>query len=108
MPQEKPLKEVHFICHQGRKVDDPEDGTFLTGDWVIKPERIRRGLLFALHEKKAEPSYIQGEVLGISGIRKDTKQSGRCLRRVKLLVRKIPASLPWRGGGSGEKGYVES
>jgi hypothetical protein len=108
MPQEKPLKEVHVVCHQGRKVDDLRDGTFLTGDWVIKPERIRQGLVFALHEKKAEGSYLQGEVLRISDIRKDTKQSGRSLRRVKLLVRKTPAPLPWRGGGSGKKGYVES
>ena len=108
MAKDKPLKEIHVVCHQGRKVDDLKDGTFLTGDWVIKPRRIHQGLLFALHETKAEGSYIQGEVLGISDIRNDTKQSGRCIRRVKLLVRKTPASLPWRGCGSGEKGYLES
>jgi hypothetical protein len=108
MMRDKLLKEVHVVCHQGRNMDDLKDGTFLTGDWVIKPERIRQGVLFALHETKAEQSYIQGEVLGISDIRNDTKQSGRRMRRVRLLVRKTPTSLPWRGRGSGEKGYVWS
>ena len=108
MQRDKRLVEAHFICHRGRQVVDQNDGTFLTSFWVIKPEHIHPGLVFALHETKAKHSYLQGLVLGVTRVRDDTKPSGRHLRRVELLVRKTPESLPWRGFGAGEKGFVWS
>jgi len=108
MSRSRQLEEVHFICHQGRQVVDQNDGTFLTSFWVIAPEHIRPGLVFALHETKAEASYLQGVVLEVTRIREETKPSGRSLRRVELRVRETPVPLPWRGSGSGEKGFVWS
>jgi len=108
MPRKTRLEEAHVICHQGLYVEDQKDGTFLTGFWVVRPEHIREGLVFALHETKATRSYLQGVVLRLTEVRKDRTPSGRRQRRVQLLVRKTPASLPWRGGGTGEKGLVWS
>ena len=101
----KRLREVHFICHRGRGVRDQNDGTFLTGEWVIDPAHIYQGLVLALHETKAHRSYLQGAILKTTHIR--IKPGGRN-RRVELLVRKTPVSLPWKGLGSGEKGFVWS
>jgi hypothetical protein len=107
MQRNKRLLEAHFICRQGRRVVDQNDGTFLTGEWVMKPEHIWQGLVFALHETKAQHSYLQGVVLRVTHVREEIR-AGRRQRRVELLVRKTPASLPWRGRGSGEKGFVWS
>lgn len=108
MPRNKRLLEAHFICHQGRRVDDQNDGTFLTGEWVMKPEHVWQGLVFALHETKTQRSYLQGIVLSVKNVRETRTPSGRLQRRVELLVRKTHESLPWSGLGSGEKGFVWS
>jgi len=108
MPQKRRLEEAHVICHQGLYVEDQNDGTFLTGFWVIRPEHISEGLVFVLHETKATRSYLQGVVLRLTKVCEDQTPSGRRQRRVQLLVRKSPASLPWRGRGTGEKGLVWS
>lgn len=92
MPRNRRLQEAHFICHQRRRVNDQNDGTFLTGEWVMKPKHIWQGLVFAVHETKAQPSYLQGVVLRVTNVRNDRKPSGRLLRRVELLVRRTPAS----------------
>ena len=106
MPRERRLEEAHFVCRQGRNVVDQNDGTFLTSYWVMRPEHIQPGLVFALHEKKAESSYLQGLVLSLTDVRTERTSSGMLRRRVKLLVQKTPESLPWKGRGSGEKGFV--
>ena len=108
MPRNAELLEAHFVCRQRRRVEDKGDGTFSTGEWVINPRHIKQGLVFALHETRAQSSYLQGVVERTINIRQDKKPSGRVMRRVELLVRKTPASLPWRGRGSGEKGFVWS
>jgi hypothetical protein len=108
MPRNRRLLEAHFICRQGRRVKYHSNGTFTTGEWVMNPAHIWQELVFALHETKAQSSYLQGVVVRVTNIRRDRKSSGRVLRRVELLVRRTPASLPWRGRGSGEKGFVWS
>jgi len=108
MPRNRRLMEAHFVCRQGRRVVDQNDGTFITGEWVMNPRNVSQGLVVALHEAKAQQSYLQGTVIRVASIRQDPKSSGRVLRRVELLVRRTPHSLSWRGRGSGEKGFVWS
>jgi len=106
MPIKPRLKEAHVICRRGMLVEDQSDGTFLTGYWLIQPDHIREGLVFALHETKAAHSYLQGEVVRLTNVRTDRTPSGRHQRRVEVLVRKSRTPLRWRGGGTGEKGLV--
>ena len=106
MAMETRLKEAHLICRRGMLVQEQADGTFLTGYWLIKPEHIREGVVFALHESKAAQSYLQGEVVRLTNIRTDRTPSGRHQRRVEVLVRKSRTPLSWKGGGTGEKGLV--
>ncbi|PYP88681.1 MAG: hypothetical protein DMF61_05730 [Blastocatellia bacterium AA13] len=108
MASKRRLEEVHFVCRRGHRVEEQNDGTFRTSSWVIKPEHIREGLVFALHDAHAEPSYLQGEVIGLIKVIDDRKPSGRRLRRVELHVRKTPGALPWRGTGTREKSFVWS
>jgi hypothetical protein len=94
MPQKRRLEEAHVICHQGLHVEDQHDGTFLTGFWVVRPEHIREGLVFALHETKATRSYLQGVVVRLTKVREGRSPSGRRQGRVQLLRSCVAAAAP--------------
>lgn len=100
------LKEVHIVCHAARNVRHLDDGMFLTGYWAVKPEYIHEGIVLALYEAKALPSYLQGVVLCVNDTVCEKTKSGRCQRRIELLVRATPSPLDWKGKATGEKGLV--
>ena len=106
MPKKRLLKEVHYICHDSYRVEDQGDNMFITCCWIMNPKHVRQGIVFALHESKAERSYRQGRVLKLIATKEERKPSGRLQRRVKLLVKETSAPLPWVGNGYGEKGFV--
>lgn len=76
----------------------------MTGFWVINPDHIHEGMVFALHEEKAAVSYLQGTVVRVTEVVPRNKDCP--YRRVQMLVRETSTSLPWRGPGAGERGYV--
>jgi hypothetical protein len=100
----KRLAEAHFVCPEGENLTERPDGTFETGRWVMDPDHAHPGLVVALHESKASPSYRQGVVEEIVRVDEEMLE-GRLQRRVTLRVRATPRPLRWSGKGSGEKGY---
>src|SRR5438105_3060155 len=106
MALNRQLKEAHFVCQKGERIDHQDDGTFLTSRWVMNPALVHEGLIFALHENRSTPSYLQGKVLKLIQIHDDRMASGRRQRRVELLVQRTESALPWKAEGAGEKGYV--
>ena len=90
---------IHFVCRDDANVVAHGDGTFDSGFWVVGRAH-RDGVEYvALHERKSEPSYRQGRVLGWRAV----EYGGR--ERVIFTVRQEGPRLAWAGGGSGERGY---
>lgn len=100
------LQEVHLVCRGENRVHHRGDGTFISGSRVLKPEHIREGVVFALHETRAKPSYLQGVALRVERTREETTPSGMRRRRIDILVRATSRPLAWAGKGAGEKGLV--
>ncbi len=108
MQRHRCLEEMHFVCHDRQGVEDENNETFTTGRWVVRPELVRpeRKIVVALHETRAAPSYLQGTVQHLERVVEGTTASGRRQRRVVLRIKKSSTPFPWKGKGSGEKGYV--
>lgn len=92
-----PVTEIHVVCEGRRNVVLETDDEFITGWWAIAARHIKPGVIFALHEQKAELSYLHGEVAEI------TEQDGD---RIQVRVRRDLEPRRWRGLSSGERGYL--
>ena len=93
---EKIASEIHAVCHGKANVQDETKTHFTSGFWRINERNLKAGLIFALHESKDSPSYLQGEFESFS-----KNKNGKMIIR----VRKNQSSLPWAGGGTGVLGY---
>ena len=105
--QPRTLLEVHVVCRGELGVQRLHEGTFISGIWAINPDRIQEGVtVFALHENRAAPSYLQGKVIRVANIIRRPSESGKNMRRIEVLVEASSQPLDWRGEGKGEKGYL--
>lgn len=109
----RPVLGFHFVCPKEVGVEKNADGTAWTGIWVVSSAHAARapkvGAYVALHAAKAELSYMQGMIkdwrsrernrLNVFG------QEAKTRSGVDFLFEPDNQPRPWRGGGSGEKGY---
>ena len=85
-----------------------------TGIWVVDAANAKaaekHGALVALHNAKAEPSYIQGRVISWQKKVREDKYSGDQLTKIKegveFLIEPTNEQLAWQGDATGEKGYA--
>ena len=97
MPKE--VIELHFICRRDRHVVPLPDGLFDTGHWKVAAKHLGTVKHVALHERRDEPSYLQGELVSF-------EKSTEVPDRFVLRVRPSATPLEWPpGSGAGEKGY---
>jgi hypothetical protein len=79
---------------------------FWTGIWAVSEAHwapaLAVGAYVALHESKAELSYRQGL---LKGWRREARHGKAIPSGIVFLVEPSGIPLPWRGDGSGEKGY---
>lgn len=110
------VSEFHFVCPNGLGVTRNSDGTMSTGIWLVDAANAKaaekHGALVALHRAKAEPSYIQGRVIGWQKKVREDKYSGDQLTKIKegveFLIEPTNEQLAWQGDATGEKGYAWS
>lgn len=110
------VSEFHFVCPGELGVIKNTDGTVWSGTWVVADEHAitaeKYGAIVALHPTKAEPSYIQGRVVGWRRSEREKKYSGEVEAKtptgIDFLIEPTMDQLQWRGEGSGEKGYAWS
>jgi hypothetical protein len=106
--KKRPVKEFHFVCRDRQGVRFQELNRFESEGWVVSvvhaEDAKKTGALFALHQTKTSPSYLQGRIVdwNFFSERKDGKQ------RIGFIVERTTKPLQWRGTGSGEKGYLWS
>ena len=106
--------ELHFVCPDELGVTRNGDGTLATGIWVVDAANAeaaeRYGSIVALHQARAEPSYIQGRVKGWQKKPRESKYSGEQLTKIKtgieFLIDPTTTPLVWQGDATGEKGYA--
>lgn len=91
--------EIHAVCRNREGVTNENIDSFESGEWEISPQHLRLGVTFALHQSKPKSSYLQGTIL-----KAERLSSGRH----KIFLKRTAASLAWRGGGSGEIGFLYS
>lgn len=91
---------MHFVCRGSAHITDHGDGTFDTGYWAVATKHCDTVEYVALHERKDEPSFRQGQVLQWRTV----QYQGR--ERVVFTVRQEGDQRAWVGDGSGEKGYA--
>jgi hypothetical protein len=101
------VREIHLHC---QKTPDKKVGPlretpshFDTAWWKINRKHIENRedgskLIVALHDRKKEPSYLQGFVEEVLDENADGK--------VDIRVRKTSRPMMWGGNMSGERGYV--
>lgn len=94
------VTEIHVVCRGRQGVKGETAELFSSGTWVIAEDHLRTGVLFALHESKSEASYLQGEIESHAEERLNNQT------RFRVSVRRTARTLAWRGGGSGETGYL--
>lgn len=113
MANKRKVHGFHFVCPTEVEVKNNADGTVSTGIWYVdiaRAEGARRiGGYVALHTKKSEPSYCQGIIKGARKLRRNPLkvdgQETRAKYGVEFTLEPQSKPLPWRGGGTGEKGY---
>src|SRR4051794_32328805 len=98
---ERRVEEIHLVCRRRLNVFNETADHFDSGWWAISERHIRPGVRFALHEVKDQPSELQGEIESLV----QTRGKGEN-RRVMVQIRRTPIPLSWKGGGSGEVGYL--
>ena len=98
------VEEIHLVCRRATNVSEVTATHFVSGWWVVAERHIRPGVLFALHEKKEDDSYLQGEVETL--LAAEDGSDGN--RRVQVRVRRLDGPMQWKGGGSGTSGYLWS
>jgi len=106
---ERPVRGFHFICpiKEEKGVIPNRDGTFWTGIWAVAEAHAQLGkkidAYVALHNAKSELSYRQGV---IKDYRVEERTGKGIQSGIVFLVEPTDTPLPWRGGGTGEKGYL--
>jgi hypothetical protein len=95
------VAEIHLVCRGRTNVSNETAEGFDSGWWVIAERHVQPGVRLALHEEKHLPSYLQGEITRLLEVSEERGE-----RRIRVRVRATPEPLPWRGGGSGERGYL--
>jgi hypothetical protein len=107
-----PVMGFHFVCKRDQGVSQNADGTFWTGTWVVAKERAEDGekncAYVALHEKKSEPSYLQGTIRGWRIASRDRQYGEVPIQTdegIDFLIEPTSVTLGWQGDGTGEKGY---
>lgn len=90
------VSEIHEVCRNRKGVARETATSFESGVWKLDEEHVRKGVVFALHQEKKQPSYLQGVIT-------NHQADGD---RFRVTVKRTPVPLPWRGGGSREGGYL--
>lgn len=90
--------EIHVLCRDRLNVANETARSFESSYWRIADQHIRRDVLFALHQSKKSPSYLQGYIERL--VRRDS------YGKVTLLIRKTARPLAWGGDGRHERSYV--
>ena len=109
-----PVLGYHLKCKREQGVIQNPDGTFWTGTWAIAESQAERSLqagsYAALHEAKADPSYLQGNIKAWRPNKRQKEYApGRKVQKdtgVDFLVVPTDKPLMWIGDGSGERGYA--
>lgn len=106
----------HFVCAKEQGVTRNPDGLIWTGTWVVALTHAERaakiGSYVALHESKAEPSYLQGTIKGFRQSERERSyaegQEVQTEYGIDFLFEPGDQPREWVGDGSGEKGYAWS
>lgn len=101
------------MCANSRGVTRNTDGTVWSGTWVVGESHLelstKVGAYLALHESKAQRSYLQGRILTWRKSEREARYSeeteARTAYGIDFLIEETTEPYEWRGGGSGEKGY---
>lgn len=91
------IEEFHVVCRDNINVVEITDTHFVSGWWKIKPEHDVIGSVLALHDGKANASYLQGRIDAITGRDRD---------RFQFRVNREPVGLRWRGLSTIKRGYL--
>lgn len=98
----KNVTGLHFICRRDLGVEQLADGLFRTGDWKVDEKHLATVEHVALHERRDEPSYLQGELV-------DFERSAKTPDRLVLRVRASADAIEWPArSGTGERVYCRS
>ena len=92
--------ELHLVCRERANVSNETEESFESGFWKIDEKKLQETepIHIGLHQEKTQVSYLQGR---LTGVRIEDA-------RVILEVSKTGQPMVWRGGGSGEKGFLYS
>ena len=101
MPKKPPVLGFHFICRRDLNVTQLPDGEFDSGNWAVDESHAETARHVALHEKRSEPSYLQGELISL----RPAAEKGRFVFRVRATP--TPYAWPARSG-AGEKAYCRA
>ena len=101
----------HFVCPKKQKVTKNEDGTITSGTWAVAAYHAERAAKIrayvALHEKKSEPSYLQGVIKDWKpASRLDGDEPKAIETGVDFIFEPDDEPRDWVGDQSGEKGYA--
>jgi hypothetical protein len=105
--------EFHFVCRKEQNVEPAPNGFLWTGTWWVSRKVAKEAAKFAsyvaLHEARAQPSYLQGEIRDIRvSKRKKEYVEGQPVKNeigIDFLIQPTEGSLVWSGDATGEKGY---
>ncbi|HTM72344.1 MAG TPA: hypothetical protein VL198_03865 [Pseudolabrys sp.] len=100
----------HFVCPKKHKVTKNDDGTMTSGTWAVAAyhaERAKKiGAYIALHEKKSDPSYLQGKITHWEpASRLDGEEPKAIEIGVDFTFEPDDQPRNWVGDQAGEKGY---
>lgn len=103
----------HFKCVRGQGTFRNDRGLW-TGTWVVKRElaekAARAGSYVALHETKAEPSYLQGKIIDCQVSKRERQyaegQVAKTPFGIDFLIEPTHQPYDWVGDGAGERGYA--
>lgn len=90
---------IHLICRTRSNNKLNADGTYSCRAWKIDSRHLKTAVYVALHEEKRSSSYLQG---ALCGAHPDAIRPERWV----LVVRPDDQPRSWKGGGTGEKGYL--
>jgi hypothetical protein len=108
------VSEFHFVCPNELGVTRNQDGSIWTGTWVVATANAKAGEKFsslvALHTTKAELSYLQGTIKAWRKMPREPRYAEDQLVKtnfgIDFLFDPVNTPIPWKGEGSGEKGYA--
>ena len=103
----------HFKCVKGQGLVNDERGVW-TGVWVVAKDLAEKaaqaGSYVALHERKAEPSYLQGKILDCRVKPRERRyaedQEVKTPWGMEFLIEPTDQPYGWVGDSAGERGYA--